>query len=300
MALGGLAGCQFTAGHAREVGIDAAPVVDVAPDAVPLQACLSDATYTDHNGHGYKVIAAGPDYDSAIDRCARDGAHLAVIDDSGEDVYVHGLSSDTWIGFDDLTTEGTFTWVTGAPAAYNHFTGSEPNNNNNEDCVYIKSDGTWNDTSCSDTNHAAVCECEAAYRPPPTPACRSSAGFASYKGRHYFLQATPRSWTDAASVCATTGAYLVVPSDDDENNFVKGLYTVDGWIGLSDQAVEGTFVWIDGAPQDYLNWASGSPMTGVTGDAADCVAASRSNGQWTDSACALTKASVCECDPLPP
>ena len=31
------------------------------------------------------------------------------------------------------------------------------------------------------------------------------------------------------------------------------------WIGLSDQATEGEFIWSDGSATNYLNWAPGEP-----------------------------------------
>ena len=57
------------------------------------------------------------------------------------------------------------------------------------------------------------------------------------------------------------GGHLVTISDAAENATVKALLTtrVRSWIGFTDAAVEGTFVWMNGDPVTYVNWASDEP-----------------------------------------
>ena len=54
---------------------------------------------------------------------------------------------------------------------------------------------------------------------------------------------------------------MVTISDAAENATVKALLTtrVRSWIGFTDAAVEGTFVWMNGDPVTYVNWASDEP-----------------------------------------
>jgi hypothetical protein len=44
-----------------------------------------------------------------------------------------------------------------------------------------------------------------------------------------------------------------------ENAFVQANFTGRVWIGLSDEIVEGTFLWDSGEPLTYTNWCAGEP-----------------------------------------
>src|SRR5262245_23755989 len=101
-------GCRL---NLPEYTIDAsADATDAPPDAPAPSACLLDSTYSSFDGHRYKVLPQAVDYDTAIDACAADGAHLAVIDSAAENDYARSLhvAFAVWIGLDDLSVEGTF------------------------------------------------------------------------------------------------------------------------------------------------------------------------------------------------
>lgn len=303
-----LAGCGFSPVPSAPVDAsavdapDAPPPIDAPPDAPPPVTCANDPAYLDRPGtnHRYRKIAGPVDYDTAIDQCAADGAHLVVIDDSTENAYVTALAAgQAWIGFDDLTREGTFTWVTGASSTYTSWNNNEPNDNGIEDCVYVPPSGKWNDTSCGE-QRAAVCECDPAYTPPPTPACRTADGATVLQGRRYFLSTMPKTWNDAEAECVAMGAHLVAIGDADENGLIDDQFSQDAWIGYTDAQTEGTFVWSNGAPAGYTKWASGAPSQGAGGDGEDCVVLDHPGGSWNDTECTGMKAYACECDPAPP
>ncbi|XP_038049960.1 adhesion G-protein coupled receptor G2-like [Patiria miniata] len=55
-----------------------------------------------------------------------------------------------WIGLNDKKQEGTFVWVDGTEKNYTNWSGSEPNDaNNNEDCTQMWRGGRWNDLICT-------------------------------------------------------------------------------------------------------------------------------------------------------
>lgn len=301
----GLAGCGFSVAATGGVG-DSAPD-DAAKDAaidVPLDqfvvipACMTNGAYTDGpNNHRYRK-KTGSHYDGAIDNCAADGAHLAVIETMAENELARTFAGeDVWIGYDDLTTEGIFRWVTGAPTGFVGFTGSEPNDFGTEDCTFLRSsDGTWNDTECGDSR-VSLCECEIGYAPPPTPMCRTmSSGYTEIDGRRYYLrEGAPRTWAAAKADCESIGAHLSVFADLDENDHVDLMFGGESWIGLSDQATEGAWTWVNGSTDAYRRWGTGAPRNGDP--TRNCVAVSLS---WQDIDCTSTKEYSCECDPVPP
>jgi hypothetical protein len=297
-----ISGCRFEPRPAA--GADAAPgseapVDDAAPpDTFVAPACATDASYTPSPaGRRYRVVTESIDYDTAIDRCTADGAHLVVLDDATEHAYVRTLTEgEYWIGLDDLTRENQFTWVTGAPFAFSGFVGDEPNDNGVEDCTYVRSDATWNDTSCADTR-PAVCECDPGFDAAVTPACRTAAGSTTINGRRYFIEtSTALDWNAAAAACIALGdAHLVVIGDLDENTAIDAELDVDAWIGYSDQLTEGTFAWVNNAPAGFEHF--GTPPTG---DTEDCVVLDFPDGTWNDTECGGAKPYVCECDPAPP
>jgi hypothetical protein len=81
--------------------------------------------------------------------------------------------------------------------------------------------------------------------------------------RYYLLG--PGSWTQGQQRAQALGGNLVTIDDAAENAWVVanvlnvGGTIRRGWIGLNDQAVEGTFVWASGSPSAYRNWAANEP-----------------------------------------
>jgi hypothetical protein len=273
------------------------------PDQTFDLPCLHDAAYMARadSTHRYLAVDTALDYDGAIDRCTADGAHLVVIDDAAEDTFVHALApGERWIGYDDLTAEGTYTWVTGAAPVFVHFASGEPNNQGVEDCVYMRAEGDWNDTNCGELR-GLVCECDAAFQPRPTPPCRllASTGADTLDGRRYFVRVAA-SWTDAEADCESIGATLPALSDQAENDALATRFAEDAWIGYNDRTTEGAFVWSNGAPFGFEHWNGSSPSTGATGDAEDCAHLDFPDNDWNDTECATVKAYACECDPAPP
>jgi hypothetical protein len=89
-------------------------------------------------------------------------------------------------------------------------------------------------------------------------------------GHQYYLL-NSSSWTAAEDEAVTQlGGHLATINDAAENEWVYNTFiphtgTVTPefrpalWIGLSDKDVEGTFVWANGEPVTYTNWAGGEP-----------------------------------------
>jgi hypothetical protein len=124
------------------------------------------ATLPNAGTHVYKLTANATLWSTQRDRCAADGAYLAIPDNTAElqAVTTAAAAQRTWIGISDTATEGTFVTVKNTPATFLPWSTSpvmEPDDAmGGQDCVsalmampLIQTD------KCSDTL-PAVCECE--------------------------------------------------------------------------------------------------------------------------------------------
>jgi lectin-like protein len=71
----------------------------------------------------------------------------------------------------------------------------------------------------------------------------------------------PGNWFQAEAEANSLGGHLVAINSAEEEQLLLTLFggTEPFWIGLTDQVVEGVFVWTDGEPLTYSNWAPGEP-----------------------------------------
>ncbi|HPH92701.1 MAG TPA: HYR domain-containing protein, partial [Ferruginibacter sp.] len=79
----------------------------------------------------------------------------------------------------------------------------------------------------------------------------------TYNDHTYFRSNTSSLWSTANSNAQALGAHLVTISSAGERAFLGGLGY--HWGGMTDEAVEGTWVWVTGEPVVYTSWASGEP-----------------------------------------
>lgn len=94
---------------------------------------------------------------------------------------------------------------------------------------------------------------------------RAQAVVDAANGRAYAVTAVPYTFADARLAAARLGGHLASFSDATERNFVYGAFLTQFraglhvWIGLTDEAAEGTFVWDDGTPPGLADWRQGEP-----------------------------------------
>lgn len=117
---------------------------------------------------------------------------------------------------------------------------------------------------------------------------------------YFFQNSTNETWFSARLSCIQFGGDLLSIEDKSEQAFVNSneahfLKNVEYWIGLTDQELEGKFVWSDiksFSSSVFNSWAANKPDTGISASAADCVFAL--NGKWADGNCAATRYYVCK------
>ncbi|XP_024236113.2 CD209 antigen-like protein C isoform X1 [Oncorhynchus tshawytscha] len=98
--------------------------------------------------------------------CIRREAHLVIINNREEQVFINGLNGankQIWIGLTDTIVEGTWKWVDGTPLTTTYWGDGQPNSwkETEQDCgefVHRSTDpGDWNDDGCS-VEQYCVCE----------------------------------------------------------------------------------------------------------------------------------------------
>lgn len=96
----------------------------------------------------------------------------------------------------------------------------------------------------------------------------------------YGLTERALSWTEAEAVAVTEGGHLASIGSAAEEGFLATTFGgARFWIGFNDAASEGTWVWSDGSPVTYTNWAPGEPNN--LGDE-DYAVMNWSGVQWND------------------
>jgi len=107
----------------------------------------------------------------------------------------------------------------------------------------------------------------------------------------YQLCLAPASWDGARLACQAWGGDLVVVDTPGEHEGLQFTVAVaQPWIGLSDQAAEGSFVWVDGTPATAVHWQPGEPNDA---GGQDCVHL-MGHGLWDDASCAMLRPYLCE------
>ena len=118
---------------------------------------------------------------------------------------------------------------------------------------------------------------------------------AAYEGRAYLFCGWEETHDAARAACAAFGYQLFSANDGCENAFAIETFTTRypryrWWLGLTDTAEEGVWVWEDGSPADYGDWWFGEPNDA---DGEDC-AEYRPDGFWNDNDCATRNRFICE------
>jgi hypothetical protein len=87
-------------------------------------------------------------------------------------------------------------------------------------------------------------------------------GGTAFGGHRYLLfdDVEDLSWQKGKRHCESLGGHLAVVTTPEEAAFVAEL--CDGrymYLGATDEADEGTWVWIDGSPWEFTHWLDGQP-----------------------------------------
>jgi hypothetical protein len=138
------------------------------PDVPAGQCPATYAALAGAGSHVYRVIAATGQWIAQRDACAADsGGYLAIPDDMAElqALLTASAQAKTWVGIDDITTEGTYVTVNNTTPGFLPWNtaAGEPDNpggSGGEDCVAALMSNQKIETDKCNLSYPAVCECE--------------------------------------------------------------------------------------------------------------------------------------------
>lgn len=145
---------------------------------------------------------------------------------------------------------------------------------------------------CADDPSKSVGPC------PPDPACTTQF----FNNFEYFFCPGPLDWDQANMACKNAGYELARIDAVDEEAFLKThLAGASSWVGGTDVASDGEWVWEFGgsqfwsqtsgsSPGPYVNWQSGQPDGAST---ENCLRLPTAGG-WDDADCSAGEPFVCE------
>lgn len=109
-------------------------------------------------------------------------------------------------------------------------------------------------------------------------------------GHYYYLYTLPiDSYEGAMLFCQDRGGYLATVTSDEESQFlydyILSLELCEyAYLGGTDAAEEGVWVWSNGEPFDYTNWNSGEPNNDLDGEHQMAIHPLLDGGMWNDIA----------------
>ncbi|XP_074835617.1 macrophage mannose receptor 1-like [Carettochelys insculpta] len=121
-------------------------------------------------------------------------------------------------------------------------------------------------------------------------------GWTFFQDKCYFHSSSLGTWDVANQSCTSLGSLLLqVTSSAEQAHVMASMEAPDSWMGLTDQALEGTWMWVDGThpAANASYWQTGEPNGGRK---ENCVLA-RQDGHWYDAPCTAQHHWVCERKP---
>jgi hypothetical protein len=164
-------------------------------------------------------------------------------------------------------------------------------------------------TACDDGVCATATTCDGAGNCGNPQACAPDTGCAVqyFQGQPYWFCGNDTSWTNARALCQAVGMDLAQIESAAENAFVTSHVFEASFIGATDDAVEGSWRWVNtnvefwqgasiggSVPGQYSNWQIGQPNL-IAALVEDCAEINPLFGDWNTESCILhPEAFVCE------
>ncbi|XP_032424163.1 CD209 antigen-like protein C isoform X2 [Xiphophorus hellerii] len=149
-----------------------ATLTEMSNEMIKLQSLLKKkkicpAGWMMFNSSCYFLSTSSGSWNKAREDCRNRGGDLVVINDDDEQNFLSTIiNKETWIGLNDIETEGSWKWVDDTPLNQlltKHWSNTQPDNGGGdpqwgeEDCAHIQTNKLWNDRKCS-SSMQWICE----------------------------------------------------------------------------------------------------------------------------------------------
>ncbi|RMX58432.1 hypothetical protein pdam_00019701 [Pocillopora damicornis] len=196
---------------------------------------ICDPGWNYFDGHCYFTSKTCANWTTALRNCRNENSAIADIKSSEENVFIqHRHNGEkSWLGLNDRTSEGNFTWADRGRGNFTAWAKNQPNNFKEEDCVHalgIKYRYEWNDVKCSDC-HQYTCKKDLDECNTNQDACDSKASCINTVGSYTCL--CDSSYQGDGFECSPTlGLYSSDPAHSCKEMRDLGLSRKDGkyWI----------------------------------------------------------------------
>jgi hypothetical protein len=158
--------------------------------------------------------------------------------------------------------------------------------------------GRYTQQCVGDIAGGADAAIDGSFRVPEGLGCPLGYALLNGTSNHVYRRiGTAAAWQSQVTACRDAGAnvYLAVPDNATELRAILTFASSDVWVGLSDVAVENSFVTVLDRVPGFLPWAAGQPDD--SGGGSDCVEALSASTTYDDRRCSTTAVAVCECEP---
>lgn len=114
---------------------------------------ICDPGWSYFQGFCYFTSDRCANWTSALAKCRHMNSVLVDVNSNEENVYIQHRHNGkkSWLGFNDVLSEGVFTWADLGAGNFTAWAKDQPNNLDNQDCVRtlgLKHNYEWNDISC--------------------------------------------------------------------------------------------------------------------------------------------------------
>jgi len=258
--------------------------------------------------------------------CSQNGGYLAEPKTVEQMNFLSGVASleeaftgiqSWWINLSDFANEGAWSWGRSLEAPNNTFWSQDSpsyETNNILDCALIYHNaGTfeWHDSDCgvvssvSQNNQIGslcqkdITESTTTTEPSLTTTLHSGCpdGWQGFDGSCYIHSNISMPRRKAQEACETIkeGANLVSILSSSEQYFLHqlafGKELGEIWLGGTDIASEGSWVWDDGSEWEYTNWQQGE---GYGGKVENCMILFSYYNTWYDTSCSEPLPYICK------
>ena len=294
-------------------------LVDPSDGALKQQSCPSGwagRKWSDEDpsmyNRCYRVVATAADFPSAQSACAGLGGYLTSVRNAAElahVVSVSGVSGEFWVGASDLDGDGTWVWEDGTPwSNYAEFPFADAPTAGSPLCAAIDTTSSTAIAASCGSSRPAVCAIDS-FTPSMHPKYTVDVAAGCPMGwsttlvfdadgnplpqRCYYLGFNFHSYDDAQTQCGlhAAGAQLASVRSATELSYLGSTCYYSGvgcWVGATDRATEGTWVWDDGTPFTALANFVTDDATGTE----DCAAVAP-GGLMGDADCSTSTGYVC-------